>query len=138
MNSRKQNNSDDLENLYSTIRNDGIKIIFYEFGKNLNFATNMPTRIWNLLLRTAFKITIFIRLFRQDTNQQQLPCTITTVTQNQLKYIRKKNFVEGVIYTENLLTPVPHRKSEHWQLIVYKQIAVKVNELRKQCQMEQK
>jgi len=45
MNSRKQNNSDDLENLYSTIRNDGIKIIFYEFGKNLNFATNMPTRI---------------------------------------------------------------------------------------------
>lgn len=117
MNSRKQNNSDDLENLYSTIRNDGIKIIFYEFGKNLNFATNMPTRIWNLLLRTAFKITIFIRLFRQDTNQQQLPCTITTVTQNQLKYIRKKKFCWG----GNLYREFTHARStsEIWTLATY-------------------
>jgi hypothetical protein len=52
-------------------------------------------------------------------------------------YRKERSFVEGVIYTENLVTPVPHRKSEHWHLIVYNQIAVKVNELRKQCQMEQ-
>jgi hypothetical protein len=78
---------------------------------------------------------MFIRLFRQDTNQQQLPCTMTTIIQNQLMY-RKKRFFEGVIDTKNLLTPVPHRKSEHEQLIVYKQIAVRLNELRKQCQME--
>jgi hypothetical protein len=35
--SRKQNNSDDLENLYAKVRNDGIKIIFHKFGKKFKF-----------------------------------------------------------------------------------------------------
>lgn len=50
----------------------------------------MRRRIWKLLLRTMFKIIIFIGLNKQDRNQQQLPCTIITITQNQLKYLRKK------------------------------------------------
>jgi len=55
----------------------------------------MRTRIWNLLLRTVFKIIIFVGLFKQDSNQQQLRCTITTITQNKLKYLGKKVCLRG-------------------------------------------
>jgi uncharacterized protein YggT (Ycf19 family) len=73
----------------------------------------MRTRIWNLLLRTVLKIIIFIGLFKQERNQKQLPCIITTITENQLKYLRKKILAEGVIDTANLFTSVLHRKSEY-------------------------
>jgi len=83
MNSRKRNDSDDLEYLQAKIRNDRIKSFLTKSGKNLNHARNMCTRIWNQLLRTVYKIIMFIGLFKKDRNQQQVPCTIRTITQNQ-------------------------------------------------------
>ena len=57
-------------------------------------------------------------------------------SQNHIKFT-PKFLAEVVIDTKNLFTPVLHGKSQYYQLTAYKQIASKVNELGKQCQMEQ-